>query len=43
MQDSEEVQTSAIPDKFRHIAFITGIILLIGAWKFALEGVFEGD
>lgn len=37
----EDENTTEAPDKFRHIAFIGGIILLIGAWKFALEGVFE--
>lgn len=43
MQENEEVQGSVVPDKFRHIAFIGAIVLLIGAWKFALEGVFDGD
>ena len=27
--------------QFRHAAFFVGLLLLIGAWKFGLEGVFE--
>ena len=28
-------------ETFRQAAFIFGILLILGAWKFGLEGVFE--
>lgn len=28
-------------DMFRHVAFIAAVLLLLGAWKFGLEGVLE--
>jgi hypothetical protein len=28
-------------DTFRHASFFIAVLLLIGAWKFGLEGVFE--
>lgn len=31
----------ATPDAFRHIAFIAGVLLLLGAWKFGIEGLME--
>lgn len=27
--------------QFRHVAFIAGVLLLLGAWKFGLEGILE--
>lgn len=27
--------------QFRHVAFIAGVLLLLGAWKFGLEGIIE--
>lgn len=28
------------PD-FKHLAFIIGVLLILGAWKFGLEGLIE--
>ena len=36
-----ENQTSEKTGTVRHAAFFIGVLLLIGAWKFGLEGVFE--
>lgn len=37
----EQPQGFAASDTFRHVAFIGAILLLLGAWKFGLEGVLE--
>lgn len=37
MDDESPKNTS----QFRHAAFFVAVLLLIGAWKFGLEGVFE--
>lgn len=34
--DENETQQG---DMFRHVAFFASIVLLLGAWKFAIEGI----
>lgn len=37
----DAVQPAPDTSMFRHIAFIAGVLLVLGAWKFGLEGLME--
>lgn len=37
----DETTPTGETDAFRHVAFIGAVLLLLGAWKFGLEGIFE--
>jgi len=39
--DMEADAVAVVPDTFRHVAFLAAILLLLGAWKFGLEGILE--
>lgn len=36
-----ETENIAQNPNFRHLAFFVGVVLLLGAWKFGLEGLME--
>jgi len=38
---NEEKESYAENPSFRQLAFIIGVLLLLGAWKFGLEGLME--
>lgn len=37
----DENDTPQATDQFRHVAFLAALLLLLGAWKFGLEGIIE--
>lgn len=37
----DTAQAAPNTDMFRHVAFIAGVLLILGAWKFGLEGLME--
>lgn len=39
--ENEEQTGIALNPSFKQLAFIVGVLLILGAWKFGLEGLME--